>query len=168
MPLQGKLFNFCQAGHIFADHIEFDIHFVAGKDSFYIRVFEGVGDDGDGEIFLFYVKEGEADAIEANGTFFDDEGGEFFGEGETEFPTACLFVSIQAGGGAIDVSLDDMAVETSIHCQASFEVDEVAGLPVAQIGLAKRFVNGGYLVDVFLYGLDGEAGAVMRDTLIYF
>ena len=130
-------------------------------------MFEGVGDNGDGEMSFFYVKEGEADTVEANGAFFDEQCGELFREGKAEFPTAPFFLSILTGGGTIDMSLDDMTVDTPVHDQASFQVDEVARLPIAEIGLFEGLVDGGDLVDAIPGGLHGETSAVVGDALVW-
>jgi len=131
-------------------------------------MFEGIGDDGDGEMFFLYFEDGEADAVQADGAFFDDERAKLCGEVKPEFPATPFFFSIQADGRGIDMALDDMAVEATVHDQASFQVDEVAGLPVAEIGLFEGFVNGGDLVKTILHGLDGQADAIMRDALVRF
>ena len=96
-------------------------------------MFEGIRDDSDVEFGFFDVEDGETDAIEANGSFFDDEVAEFFREFEAVFPAAVHVFPFEAGGGGIDMPLDDMAVEATVHDHASFEVDEVAGLPAAKI-----------------------------------
>ena len=46
------------------------------------------------------------------------------------------------------MTLDDMAVEAAVHDQASFQVDEVAGLPGAEVGLFEGFFDGGHAVEV--------------------
>ena len=129
-------------------------------------MFEGVGDNGDGEMFLFYIKDGETDTVEADGAFFDDERVEFRGEGKPELPAARLFFSIETGGGSIDMALYDMPVETSVHDHTSFQVDEVAGLPVAEIGLLQGFVDGRDLVNALVNGFDGEADPVVGEALV--
>jgi hypothetical protein len=90
-------------------------------------VFKSVWDDGDLEFGSFDIEYGETDAVEADGTFFDDEVTKFFGEFETVFPTPISVGSLETGGGGVDVALDDVAVEAAIHYHTSFEVDEVAG-----------------------------------------
>ncbi len=129
-------------------------------------MFEGIGDNRDGEMLLLYVEDGEGDTVQANGAFFDDERAELCGEGKTELPATRPFFSIETGGSGIDMSLYDMPVETPVHDQASFEIDEVAGLPVAEIGLVQGFFDGGDLVDVVVYGFDGETDAVVRKALV--
>jgi hypothetical protein len=132
-----------------------------------IRVFEGIGDDGDIEPGLFYIEDGEADTVEADGAFFYHEMAEFLWEFETEFPAAVEVFSVEAGGGRVDVSLDDMAVEPAVHDHTSFEVDEVAGLPLAKVALFEGFFDGGHAVEIVFLFFHGEADAVMGDALIY-
>jgi alginate O-acetyltransferase complex protein AlgI len=132
IPMGG---NRVSKGTVFSDHIEFQVDPGAGDDGLDIGVFEGIGDDGDIEFRFFYIENGQAGAVEADGAFFDDEVAEFFGEFEPEFPAAVEVFAFEADGGGVDVSLDDVAVEAAVHDQASFEVDEVAGLPVAEAGL---------------------------------
>ena len=67
---------------IFADHIELEVDLTAGIYRLDVRVVEGIGNDGDIEPGLFYVEDGEADAIEADGAFFYHEPADFFGEFE--------------------------------------------------------------------------------------
>ena len=131
-------------------------------------MFVGVGDDGDIEPGSLHVEDGEADAVEADGAFFDDEVAEFLGEFEAEFPAAVEFFAFGADGGGVDVTLNDMAVESAVHEEASFQVDEVAGFPVAQIGLFQGFPDGGHAVEIVFELFDGEADAVVGDALVYF
>ena len=131
-----------------------------------IRVFESIGDDGDIEFSLFYIEDGVADTVEADGAFFYHEVAEFFGEFETEFPAAVEVFALEAGGGRVDVTLDDMAVEPAVHDHASFEVDEVAGLPLAEVALFQGFFDGGHAVEVVLLFFDGEADPIMGDALV--
>jgi hypothetical protein len=64
------------------------------------------------------------------------------------------------------VTLDDMAVEPAVHDEASFEVDEIAGLPVAEVAFFEGFFYGGDAVEVVLLFFHGETDAVMGDALI--
>jgi len=119
-------------------------------------VFEGIGDDGDVEFCLFDIENGQAGAVEADGAFFYDEVAEFFGEFEAEFPAAVELAAFEAGGGGVDVSLDDVAVEPAVHGHASFEVDQVAGLPAVEISFCEGLFDGGNAVSCA--GVVGSAG----------
>jgi len=121
-------------------------------------VFEGIGDDGDVEFCLFDIENGQAGAVEADGAFFYDEVAEFFGEFEAEFPAAVELAAFEAGGGGVDVSLDDVAVEPAVHGHASFEVDQVAGLPAVEISFCEGLFDGGNAVSCA--GVVGSAGGV--------
>ena len=131
-------------------------------------MFESIGDDGDIEPGLLYVEDGEADAVEADGAFFYHEVAEFLGEFEAELPAAVEVFAIEAGSGCVDVSLDDMAVEAAVHDQASFEVDEIAGLPLAEAAFFEGFFDGRYAVEIVFLFFHGEADAVMGDALVDF
>src|ERR1700677_4721256 len=104
------MFGGHESGHIFPDHIEFQVDFCVGADGLDIGMFEGIGNDGDVKAVLFDVKDGEADAIEADGAFFYHEMAKFLWEFEAEFPAAVELLSFCADGGSIDMALDDMAV----------------------------------------------------------
>ena len=122
---------------------------------------KGIGDDGDVEAVFFDVEDREAGAVEADGAFFDDEVAEFFGEFEAIFPAAVEVAPLETEGSGVYVSLDDVPVEAAVHDEASFQVDEVSGLPVAEIGLFECFFDGGDAVEVVFCFFDGETNAVM-------
>jgi hypothetical protein len=155
-----------QAGDVFADEVEFEVYFAAGGDGMDVRVFERIGDDGDIEFGLFYIEDGKAGTVEADGAFFDHEMAEFLWKFEAEFPAAVEVFSVEAGGGRVDMSLDDMAVEPAVHDHTSFEVDEVAGLPIAEAAFFEGFFDGRHAVEIVFLFFHGEADAVMGDALI--
>lgn len=150
-----------EAGYIFPYHIKFKVDQTAGQDRLDICVFESIGDDSDVEFRLFYIEDGEAGAIEADGAFFDDEVCEFFGEFEAVFPATFFVIAFETGGCGVDMALDDMSVEAAVYDQASFEVDEIAGLPGIEGGLFKRLSDGCYAVELAFCFFDREADAVM-------
>ena len=90
----------------------------------------------------------------------------FLGNLKVKFPTAVEVAAFEADGGGVDMSLDDMSIEAAVHDEASFEVDEVAGFPVAEIGLFECLFDGGDAVEVVFYFFDGEANAVMGYALV--
>jgi hypothetical protein len=153
---------------IFPDDIEFEIDEAAGLYGLNIGMFEGIGYDGHVEAGFFYVENGEADAVEADGAFFNDKGSEFFGEFEPEFPAAFKVFSFRADGGGIDVSLYDVAIEAAVHYKASFQVHQVSPLPAFQVGLLKGFFDGCDPMGAILYLFYGETDAIMGNALIYF
>jgi len=74
---------------------------------------------------------------------------EFFGEFEAELPAAVQCCAVDTGGGSVYVALDDVAVEAAVQDHASFEVDEVAGLPGVEVGFSEGFFDGGNAVGCF-------------------
>ncbi len=172
-------------GYIFADEVKFEVDAAAREYRPDIGVLKGVRDDGDVEGGSGNIKDGEADAVEADGAFFYDEMAKGFGEFEPEFPAAVEFPAFRADGGGVGMSLDDMAVEAAVHFQASFQVDEIARLPVVEVGLGEGLFDGGDAVTAGGGGFggsgtgwvragygwdddlfDGEADAVMGDALV--
>ncbi len=153
-------------GDVFSYHVEFQVDAGARDHGLDIGVVVRIGDDGDIEFRSFDIKNGQAGAVDADGAFFNDQVAEFFGEFEAIFPAAIEVAALETDGSGVYVSLDDMAVEAAVHDQASFEVDEVSGLPVAEIGLFECFFNRGDAVEGILYFFDGEASAVVGYALV--
>lgn len=118
-----------EPGNVFSDDVEFDIYLASGNDGLDIGMFIGIGNDGYVEFLLFDVKDGQADAVDGNRAFFDDQLAEFPGEFEPVFPAAAQGVLFQANGCRVDMSLNDMAVQPSIHDETSFQIDLVSWFP---------------------------------------
>ena len=163
-----KLFDPADPADIFADHIEFEVDLTTGSDGLHIGMFEGIGNDGHVEPGFFYIEDGKADAVEADGAFFDDEVGEFFGKFQPELPASVHFLSFQAGGCRVYVSLDDVAIQPAVQEHTSLQVDEVACLPGFHIGLLEGFFDGCHPVEAIFYLFYGETDPVVGDALIDF
>jgi len=129
-------------------------------------VFERVGDYRYVEFGSFDIEDGEANAVKADGAFFDDQGAEFFWEFEAEFPGAICVVAMGADSGRVDMALDDVAIETSVDDHAPFKIDEATGLPGAEIGFFEGFIDGGDAVEAVANGFDGQAGSAVGDALV--
>ena len=127
---------------------------------------KSVGDNRYFKLPLLYVEKGQADPVEADGAFFDDEVAELPWKPELEFPAAVQLFAFQAGSCRVHMTLHDMAVEAAVHDEASFQVNEVACLPRAQVGLAEGLFDGGDAVHAILYLLHSEAGPVVGETLV--
>ena len=69
-----------------------------------------VRDDRNGKTVFFYIKYGKADAIQADGAFFNDKTCEFFIYLKTVFPTTIFFYGNGAGSGGIYMALHNMPV----------------------------------------------------------
>ena len=66
---------------------------------------------------------------------------------KTQLPSCSL--TLGAGSGRVDVTLDNMPVEAAVEGHAAFDVDEGAFLPGIEVAFSKRFIDGGYPVGVF-------------------
>jgi hypothetical protein len=159
--------DLCHPGDIFSYHVEFQVDPGTGDHRLDIGVVESIGDDSDIEFCFFDIKNGQAGAIEADGAFFNHQAAEFFGEFKSEFPTAVEVMALETNGSGVDVSLDDVSVEAAIHDHASFQVDEVASLPVAEICFFKCLFDGCDAVEVILYFFNGKTGAIVGNALVY-
>ena len=131
-----------------------------------VCMFKRIGDDCHVKARFFDIKDRKADAVEADGALLDHEAAELPGKFEAKFPAAPECLSFGAGGGGIDVSLDDMAVEAAVERHAAFEVHEGARLPGIKVCLPEGLFDGGHAVGIFGDFLCCEADAVMGDTLI--
>jgi hypothetical protein len=160
------MFGGHEPGDVFPDHIEFQVDGGSRGNGLDIRMLESKRDDGDVKTVFFDIKDGKAGAVEGDGAFFDHEVAEFPVEFEAEEPAAVVFFHVGAGGGSVDVTLDDMAVEAAVEGHAAFEVDEGTGDPGIEVGFPEGFIDSGHAVGIFPDFLHGQADAVMGDALI--
>ena len=64
-------------------------------------MFKRIRDDSNREAISFYIENGEAYAVQGNGSFFNDEGSKPGIEPEIKFPTAVFVGYTGAGSGAV-------------------------------------------------------------------
>jgi len=112
-----------------------------------------VGDDGDFYDVVDDGGDGEADAFDGDGALGDDVAGEGFGELDAETPVGLGLARIDwgegdEGGGAVDVTLDDVATEGRSRGCGEFEVEDSVGAKVRECGAGD--------------GLGGEVGGEAR------
>src|SRR4051812_31027275 len=90
--------------------------------------------------FIFSdVENGQADTVQADGPFFNDQGAERSGEPEPELPAAIQFFTTNAGACSVYMALNDMAIEAAVHDHTAFQVYQVACLPVTEIAFLQGF-----------------------------
>lgn len=152
--------------YVLADHIELEVNLAAKGYLFNIGMLIRIGDHRDGELIFRHVEYGEADTVEADRAFFDNEGSKGRGKAETEFPAAVAVYFADTFGGGVHMTLHDMAIEAALEGEASFEVDEVAGLPGAEIGLFQGLGDGRYAVAITYYFFHSKTNAAVRHALI--
>lgn len=117
---------FCE---VFADDIEFEIDGVADVEVLECGVVEGVGNDGYREGVVFGSDDGEADAVDADRAFIDEEvfRGGFVAEGVV--PGAVGVAAVDAASGIVHVALYEVAIEAGVGEHGAFEVNEAAFVP---------------------------------------
>jgi hypothetical protein len=57
--------------------------------------------------------------------------------------------------------LNYMTIYAPVHWQASLKVYQVTFLPIAQVGLFQRFLDGSYLMDTFFNPFNSQAGSIV-------
>jgi len=146
---------------IAGEHIGFDIDApadgVVGKKG----VFEGVGDDGEAKAIFENIVDGEADAVDGDGTFWDDVFDILCRDGDVKIGSVGEFFDFGDGADCVDVPLYDVPFEAvaqlhgGLHVDAPFEVLHRDGL----LGFGREFDGEG----TGGFAHDGEAGAVDGD-----
>ena len=154
--------------NIFSHHVEFKVHGSILCNIADVGVVVRVGNDGHGKFGFGNAEGRKADAVYADGAFFNNEVGKLRGKGKTVFPAPLAAGNRYAGGRGVHMSLHDVAVEAAIELHAPLEVDAVARLPGAEVGFAERFQDGGNAVHAAPHLFNREAGAVVRQTLVGF
>ena len=137
-----------QSGDVFAEDVEFKVDDGAYTDVAEVGVLEGVGDDGDLEGVAGGVADGEADAVDGDGAFVDGEitlPGHLavFGVFEGEVGGAVGIVHRDTLGRFIDMTLNDMTVESSIHQHGAFYIDFIADLQQTEVRAVEGLLHGG-------------------------
>ena len=93
---------------VFAEDVGFEVDRVAGGTIRDVGVLVGVGDDGDfGDIGMLGglpVGDGEADAVNGEGTFLDDVRGEIGGDVDAEEPGVAVLLEMGDVAGGVDVA----------------------------------------------------------------
>lgn len=129
----------CALLGVFGEDVDFKIEWIAGLEGVEIGGGVGVGDDGDGDL-CFPCRgvvdggDGEGDAFDGDGAFFDDVAGERCGRGEVEEPVGVFGCALSDGGesvevaDAVDVALHDVSAEWGAGRGGEFQVDLRAGL----------------------------------------
>ena len=120
-----------EAGNVFSQDVKLKIHDAPDLEGVKVGVFESVGDDADLETVSGWLANGETHAIDGHGTFINGEvssAGEFGVKivGESEDVASIGIGNLRAARRAIDVSLYDVAVKTSVHYHRAFYVYAVA------------------------------------------
>ena len=126
-----------------------------------------IWNNGNGKAVPGDIEDRQADAVEADGPLFDNEGGEGFGKFDAILPAALALCITGTGPGRVDVALDDVPVQAAAHLHTPFEIDEVTQFPGIQGGFVKRFLDSGYPVSVPVHFFDRKTNPGMGNALVY-
>ena len=109
-----------QLGNIFANHIEFQIHWGSFLYQMKISMLIGVGDNSDRKMINFRIDYSKAHAINANRAFLD--GNIFFivGVFKIKNPTALSKFNFFTISNLVHVALNNMTVQTAVHFHGPF------------------------------------------------
>lgn len=162
-----------EAGNVFSQDVKLKIHDAPDLEGVKVGVFESVGDDADLETVGGRLANGETHTIDGHGTFIDGEvssAGKFGVKivGESEDVASIGIGNLRAARRAINVSLHDVAIKTSIYFHGAFHVHLIALFPEPEVGAFERLVHGSDGVGVALDFHDGEADAIVRHALVNF
>lgn len=122
---------FCDpCGDIFSNNIELYINFLSGGEGLEVGMFPGIGNNGHGEGVCLRSDDGEADSIDANGSFVYYYLFGRVGELKVKIPgsAGCLYFFTEGEG--INMALNKVPVYTIVQGQAAFKINQVVYFPV--------------------------------------
>ena len=160
-----------QAGNVFANDVKLQVDNGADLDIAEVCMFESVGDDSHLESVLRGVAYRQTDAIDRDGTLVDGKVTMtrhllvlFVFEGE--IGAAIGILHSDAAGSLVDVSLNDMSVETSIHQHRPLDVHLIADLQQSEVRTIQSFLHSSDGIGTVFYTYYGEAYTVMSYALV--
>src|ERR1043166_5377877 len=117
------------------------------------------------ETFRRNVRDGEADSVHGDGTFFDDVFGKLDGQFHFETPVSAGLFQADNPRAAIDVALHKMAAEPAVCEERAFEVHAITAPESSQVCALKCFFQ--QIEDELIVAApsDGQAAAIDGDAL---
>lgn len=132
-----------------------------------IGVLIGIRNDGNRKMMPSRIDHCEAYTVYANGPFFD---GDIFLMGlvfKVKKPTALSKMDSRAPTHLIDMTLDDVSIQSMVHHHGSFQVDQMAYLQSAKGRFFQSFLNGRNGVPMAIDRNYCKTHAIVGQTLIY-
>ena len=105
------------------------------------RIGHGMGNDGNGKLAVADGYDGQADAVDGDGPFFDNERFHIFRDGNGDDPGNAVRRDAGDMADAVDVAADDMAAQAAADLHGPFEVDFRAALDGAERRTAHGFMH---------------------------
>src|ERR1700677_461391 len=143
-----RFFAAQQAFDVFREKFGFDVDGVVDGHGVDVGMRVGEGDYGDVGEAVVPAGDGEADAVEGDGTFFGDVAAEILRDPDGEPPIFAFGCDAGDAADAVNMTLHEMSAQARAGCQRAFEVYQVAGFFFCEIGAAESFA--------------GEVGGEMR------
>ena len=103
---------------VFPDDVCFQIDDGAGMFIHEGRIGHRMGNNGNGELTVADGNDGQADAVDGDRPFFDDEDFHVLGNGNGDDPGNAVIGNAGDVADAIDVAADDVTAEPSATCMA--------------------------------------------------
>lgn len=149
-----------KAMDIFPDDIRFQVDDSARMLIHERRIGHGMGNDGNGKLAAADGYDSQADAVDGDRAFFDDERLHVLGDGNGDDPGNAIGGNAGDVADAVDMAADDMTAQAAADLHGPFEVD----LGTALDGAERRAAHG-FMHDVGRKGRvrhirDGQADAV--------
>ena len=149
-----------KAMDIFPDDIRFQIDDSARMFIHERRIGHGMRDDGNGKLAAADGYDSQADAVDGDRAFFDDERLHVLGDGNGDDPGNAIGGNAGDVADAVDMAADDMTAQAAADLHGPFEVD----LGTALDGAERRAAHG-FMHDVGRKGRvrhirDGQADTV--------
>lgn len=131
----------CEAMDIFPDDIGFQIDDSARMLIHEGRIGHGMGNDGNGKLAVADGYNSQADTVDGNRAFFDDERLHILGNGDGDDPGNPVGGDAGDMADAVDVAADNVAAQTAADLHGPFEVDFRSALDGAERRAAHGFMH---------------------------
>lgn len=121
-----------KAMDIFPDDIRFQIDDSARMFIHERRIGHGMRDDGNGKLAVADGYDSQADAVDGDRAFFDDERLHVLGNGNGDDPGNAIGGNAGDVADAVDMAADDMTAQAAADLHSPFEVDLGTALDSAE------------------------------------
>ena len=105
------------------------------------RIGHRMGNNGNGELTVADGNDGQADAVDGDRPFFDDEDFHVLGNGNGDDPGNAVIGNAGDVADAIDVAADDVTAEPSADLHGPFQIDLRTALDGAERRATHRFMH---------------------------
>lgn len=156
-------------GHVFSDHIEFEIDGISDLGSSEIRPILCERYERNREKSISYFNHCETHTIESDASFFDEEIIIFWIEiYAINERTIILFFESGDGSSGIDMTCDKVSIKSFTYLYASFHIECVIHFLRSEVGHSKCLFHREEFIVIVLDFRERHTSTVMCDTLSFF